>query len=103
MNNQNFSIMDKRKTNGGKREGAGRKPKADEIKLIETMDAIAVPNSIWKSLYDKVKENDVQAIKTWLQYRYGMPKQLIEQKNTHVLDNFNISDLYNEETESEVE
>jgi hypothetical protein len=73
-------------SHGGKREGAGRKPKADEIKLIETMDAIAVPKLIWEALYDKVKDNDVQAIKTWLQYRYGMPKQLIEQKNSHEID-----------------
>jgi hypothetical protein len=33
---------------------AGRKPKADEIKLIETMDAIAVPDTVWKMLYAKV-------------------------------------------------
>jgi hypothetical protein len=29
--------------NGGARPGAGRRPKADEIKIIEQMDAIAVP------------------------------------------------------------
>ena len=67
--------------NGGARAGAGRKPKADEIKLIETMDAIAVPDTIWKMLYAKVLDSDVNAIKTWLQYRYGMPKQIIEQTN----------------------
>jgi hypothetical protein len=38
----------------GARAGAGRKPKADEIKLIETMDAIAVPDTVWKMLYAKV-------------------------------------------------
>lgn len=60
---------------GGKREGAGRKPKADEIKIIERMDAIGAPDSVWAALYNKVKEEDIQAIKTWLGYRYGMPKQ----------------------------
>jgi len=73
--------MDETKKNGGARAGAGRKPKADEIKLIETMDAIAVPDTIWKMLYAKVLDSDVNAIKTWLQYRYGMPKQIIEQTN----------------------
>lgn len=73
--------MDEIKKNGGARAGAGRKPKADEIKLIETMDAIAVPDTIWKMLYAKVLDSDVNAIKTWLQYRYGMPKQIIEQTN----------------------
>ena len=71
----------KQKKNGGARVGAGRKPKIDEIKLIETMDAIAVPDTIWKMLYAKVLDSDVNAIKTWLQYRYGMPKQIIEQTN----------------------
>ena len=65
---------DKRRFNGGNKN-AGRKPKADEIKLIERMDAIAAPDSVWKALYNKVKEEDIQAIKTWLGYRYGMPKQ----------------------------
>jgi hypothetical protein len=41
------------------------------------MDAIAVPDTVWKILC-KV-DSDVNAIKTWLQYRYGMPKQIIEQ------------------------
>jgi hypothetical protein len=50
--------------NGGKREGAGRPPKILEIKLIEQMDAIAVPNEIWKALLYKCKEGDTAAHKT---------------------------------------
>jgi hypothetical protein len=34
-------------------------------------------------LYAKVLDSDVNAIKTWLQYRYGMPKQIIEQTNVN--------------------
>jgi hypothetical protein len=78
---------------GGAREGAGRKPKIDEITLIESMDAIAVPESVWRSLYDKVLENDVQAIKTWLSYRYGMPKQTIDNNTNVTLNDFNIKDV----------
>jgi hypothetical protein len=73
--------MDEIKKTGCK--GGSRKPKADEIKLIETMDAIAVPIPVWKMLYAKVLDSDVNAIKTWLQYRYGMPKQIIEQTNVN--------------------
>ena len=79
--------------NGGKREGAGRKPKADEIKLIESMDAITAPESVWLALYGKVCDGDVQAIKTWLSYRFGMPKQVIDQNNTHTINDFNIKDV----------
>lgn len=64
--------------NGGPRPGAGRKPKADEIKLIESMDAIAVPEQAWKALWAKCQKGDTQAIKTWLNYRFGMPRQNVD-------------------------
>ena len=69
--------MDGRKNNGGNKN-AGRKPKIDEIKVIEQMDAIAVPEKAWKALWLKVEEGDIQAIKTWLSYRFGMPKQQLD-------------------------
>ena len=76
--------MDKRKNNGGHPTNGGRKPKIDEIKLIETMDAVLAPVSAWTALSLKVEEGDVQAIKTWLGYRYGLPKQIVEQTNLNV-------------------
>ena len=68
---------DKRKFNGGHstKGFAGRKKKADQIKLIEKMDGVAIPETLWKILAEKVKEGDTQAIKIWLSYRYGKPKQ----------------------------
>lgn len=74
---------DGRKNNGGNKN-AGRKPKADEIKLIEQMDAVMVPESVWIALAAKVESGDVQAQKTWLSYRYGMPKQMIEQTTINI-------------------
>ena len=74
---------DGRKNNGGNKN-AGRKPKADEIKLIEQMDAVMVPESVWIALGEKVENGDTQAIKTWISYRYGMPKQIVEQTNLNV-------------------
>ena len=64
--------------NGGAREGAGRKPKIMEVKLIEQMDAIAVPEKIWGALLRKCEEGDTQALKLWLAYRLGLPKQQID-------------------------
>ncbi len=63
--------------NGGARPGAGRKPKVDEIKIIEAMDAVMIPEDAWQKLAEKVEEGDVQAIKTWLAYRYGQPTQTV--------------------------
>jgi len=71
-------MADERRNNGGKREGSGRRPKADEIALIDNMDKVAVPQDVWKLLYDKCQDGDTQAIKAWLQYRYGMPKQVTD-------------------------
>jgi hypothetical protein len=70
--------MTNKKGAGGAREGAGRPPKILEIKLIEQMDAIAVPNEIWKALLYKCQEGDTAALKLWLSYRFGMPKQQID-------------------------
>jgi hypothetical protein len=64
--------------NGGKREGAGRPPKILEVKLIEQMDRIAVPEDIWAALLFKIQQGDTQAIKLWLSYRLGLPKQQID-------------------------
>jgi hypothetical protein len=70
-------MEDGRKKNGGHstKGFAGRKPKADEIKVAEEMDAVLIPKAVWQALAEKVKEGDGQCIKTWLSYRYGMPKQ----------------------------
>ena len=67
-----------KKQRGGPRPNSGRPPKILEIKLIEQMDAIAVPNEIWKALLYKCKEGDTAALKLWLSYRFGMPKQQID-------------------------
>jgi hypothetical protein len=64
--------------NGGAREGAGRKPKVEEIRIIEQMDLIAVPEKIWLALLRKCEEGDTQALKLWLAYRLGLPKQQID-------------------------
>ena len=73
-------MPDGRKNNGGHstKGRAGRKPKADEIKLIEQMDAIAAPAEAWQKLWDLCKAGEVQAVKTWIAYRFGQPKQSID-------------------------
>jgi hypothetical protein len=72
--------MDGRANNGGHstKGQAGRPSKADEIKIIESMDAVAVPEKAWKALWAKCEGGDTQAIKTWLNYRFGMPKQSLD-------------------------
>ena len=71
--------MDGRKNNKGtKGNNGGRPPKAAEIQLIEQMDAIAAPAEAWAALWVKVQEGDTAAIKVWLSYRFGQPKQSVD-------------------------
>ena len=67
-----------KKQRGGPRPNSGRPPKIQEIKLIEQMDAISVPDKIWEALLYKCQQGDTQAIKLWLSYRFGLPKQQID-------------------------
>ena len=71
-------VMTNKKGAGGAREGAGRKPKVLEVKLIEQMDALAAPQQIWDALLYKCQQGDTQALKLWLSYRFGLPKQQID-------------------------
>lgn len=63
---------------GGARPNTGRLKKEELLSLIDSMDAILVPKKVWESLAEKVLENDVNAIKIWISYRYGMPTQTID-------------------------
>ena len=61
---------------GGKRKGAGRKPKADELKLIEELsiyDDIAK-----KCLEDGIKDGNYQFWNKFMEYRYGKPKERMD-------------------------
>lgn len=82
-----------KKQRGGARPNSGRLKKDELISLIETMDAITVPNTVWEKLAEKVKENDVNAIKTWLAYRYGMPKQTVDNNTNVTVNDFSIKDV----------
>jgi hypothetical protein len=74
LNNQSFSNVER----GGKRKNSGRKSKADELKLIEQMDAYMLPNELWSTLAELCKNKDRFALRTWIEYRYGKPKQSLD-------------------------
>jgi hypothetical protein len=72
-------MADGRKKNGGKRPNAGRKPKTDELALIERLSPL--DDDAFKQLRDGVKSGDFQCIKMFFEYRFGKPKQTID--NNH--------------------
>lgn len=63
---------------GGKRPNAGRAKKATEEEIISMMDLIASPQKALSCLWGKCQEGDTQAIKAWLEYRLGKPKQQVD-------------------------
>jgi hypothetical protein len=68
--------MDKRKNNGGAREGAGRKGKAEEQKLIEhltPMSSIAL-----EALQEGMEKKQQWAVKLYFEYFYGKPQQRVD-------------------------
>ena len=67
--------MDKRKYNGGKREGAGRKPKSHEQDLIEKLDKIIQEEEVIEQLKELIADGDLRAIQLYLNYRRGKPKE----------------------------
>lgn len=58
---------------GGKREGAGRPSKADEIKLIEKLSPL-FPDAL-KALENGVKKGDFKFVQLYLNYFAGKPKE----------------------------
>ena len=88
--------MEKR---GGARDGAGRKPKAEEQKLIEKLSPLE-PKA-YKALEGAIEDNQSWAVKIFFEYMYGRPKQQIDQNNTHEFsDGFDLKKLYGKDTEA---
>ena len=76
MNNQSFSIMDKRTNNGGARQGAGRKGKAEEQKLIENLTPMN--EMALESLKKGLEKKEQWAVKLFFEYFYGRPQQRVD-------------------------
>ena len=67
--------MDKRKNNGGKREGAGRKSKSEEMQLIEMLNKHIDKDKAIKVLKEQIDEGDFKALQLYMNYMYGKPKE----------------------------
>jgi len=84
--------MDKRKSNGGIREGAGRPKKADELKLIEKLDNLIDSDAVIRTLGEQVLKGDSRAMTLYFGYRYGKPKESVDVTSSEGF-NINFKDL----------
>ena len=78
-------MADGRKNNGGARKGAGRKPKASEQELIERLDKVIDKDDVIKVLKKMALNGNYNAVKLYLEYRFGKPKETVHNIN----QNFN--------------
>ena len=60
-------------SHGGKRNGAGRKPKEDELQLIERLSPLE--DIAFDALKDGISKKDYRFVKLFYEYRYGRPKE----------------------------
>jgi phenylalanyl-tRNA synthetase alpha subunit len=86
---------------GGARIGAGRKSKAEEQSLIEKLTPLET--KAFEALTSALRAEKDWAVKLYFQYKFGMPKQVIDQNNTHSINTFDITQIYSEETSEDME
>jgi len=72
-------------SHGGKRIGAGRKPKATELEIIENLDSIINETDVLVKLKELIDKGDLRAIQLYLNYRRGKPKDSIDINSTENL------------------
>lgn len=88
-------MADGRKNNGGHstKGKAGRKPKAEEQTLIEKLGPME-PEAL-AALKEALVNKQSWAVKLFMQYLYGMPKQTTENFNNHNFDGgIDLKDLF---------
>ena len=83
-------MADGRKNNGGNKN-AGRKPKAEEQQLIERLTPL--DDVAFKALKNGLEDDQSWAVKLFLEYKYGKPKQQIEQTTVTYTPDLNPEEL----------
>ena len=89
-------MEDGRKNNGGHSNG-GRKPKAEEQKLIQKLSPL---NTIaLKALKTALKNEDSWAVKLYFEYFYGKPQQRVDVTSNEETLNMPVITFVETETE----
>lgn len=76
---------------GGARPGAGRKSKAEETKLIERLSPME--DKALEMLETLLDNGDFNALKLYMEYRYGKPTQKVESDSNVNLTGINLKEL----------
>jgi hypothetical protein len=60
---------------GGKRSGAGRKSKSEELQLIEKLNAHIDSDEAIIKLKEMIDNGDFKALQLYMNYMYGKPRE----------------------------
>ena len=60
----------------GKKARSGRKPKSDELALVEKLTPLS--DKAFEELQKGIERGEFQFVRLWFQYMYGKPKQIAE-------------------------
>lgn len=60
-------------THGGKRNGAGRKPKKQSEKMIEMLNKYVDEPKAFQTLNDLIADGNLRAVQIFLDRKYGQP------------------------------
>jgi hypothetical protein len=71
----------------------GRPTLDGKLKLAELMDRHLPDEELISNLADLVRNNNMKAYQLWFNYKFGAPKQTIDQESTHTFKNFSLKDL----------
>jgi hypothetical protein len=87
--------MDLRKYNSGTlgNKGGGRKPKADELKLIE--DLSNFDEEAKQCMINGIREGNYQYWNKFMEYRYGKPKERVDVTSNEESINIPIIKFFN--------
>jgi hypothetical protein len=58
---------------GGKRPGSGRKPKSEEVELIEKLKPLE--DLAFAALKEGLEKKDFKFVQLYMNYRFGKPKE----------------------------
>tara|TARA_R110001606_G_scaffold58897_2_gene140520 strand:- start:521 stop:781 length:261 start_codon:yes stop_codon:yes gene_type:complete len=84
-------------THGGKRQGAGRKAKAEEQKLIENLTPMS--GLALESLQRGLEKKEQWAVKLFFEYFYGKPQQKVDVTSNEETLNMPVITFVDTETE----
>ena len=79
---------------GGKRKGAGRPSRGEQVRVREILDDAITPEEVMGKLRELIENGDFRAIDLYLKYRVGQPKQEMAIEMTGTQDiNFSLNNI----------